>query len=428
MININEKNFIVELKAYDQDWGVLSLQDDKNQSVYITNKLNDTVKLLENSGFQNLHKSDYSYLVHTYGVKPDKFAEMASEVFKNKQLWENTNMINLRSNLDKLRNVGMITDETEHGGMVKTLLPAYAVYQRDVVSLKIPTHFSYDNETRWDYEYLIYPLTDMFNDSISYNENLINLINKNTEDYKIDVNDLPKVTDDMLLTCFTPNRYRLARFEYSIISMYTKGLIRILRNVSQNETMNSRFYDIYQNSRMAKTEKLGYVEIQWKDAETNEYTFPELCRTMLGIELSALDEDSLDKALFALDNMIEQVKQVGSKVEGYYNNLNGLKALRMYKEYSEKDNVDEIVEKYEELERKREKCRENIFYMNLNLRCRVEDFVDLYKKTELSWFINVDSMDFRIDNNPIEIIFKKKLNTLTINGEDSLNWNKKCIF
>lgn len=428
MLNINNKNFIVELKASDYDWGVITTRNNNDQSVFATSNLEKDIKRLEEDGYQNLHKSEYSYLIHTYLAKPEKFAEIADKVFKGMDIYHNTNMLSLRNNLEKLRHIGMITEETEHGGMIKTLLPAYAVYQRDVVSLKIPTHFSYDNESKWDYEYLIYPLTDMFNDSISYNEKLINIINDNSDIEKIDVDTLPTVTDDMLLTCFTPNRYRLARFEYSILSMYTKGLIRILRNVNQNEIMDSRFYDIYQNSRMAKTEKLGYVEIQWKDIETDEYTFPELSRRMLGIEIEDLDRDTLDGALHALDGMISEVEKIDKNTRGYYNNLHGLKALRMYKEYSEKDDVQEIVDKYEEFERARESCRENIFYMNLNLRCRVEDFVDLYKKTELSWFINVDCMDFRVKNEPIEIIFKKRMNTLTINGDDSLNWDKKCIF
>lgn len=428
MLNgISNRNFIIEIQSYEKPWGLISVVDENDQLVLVTNCLDKTVETLENNGYQNMHKSDFNYLINIYKAKPENFVKIINEFYGDKQVYPGTNICKLRESLKKLREIDMITEETS-GEMVKTYIPKFAVYQRDVVSLKIPTHFTYDDEARWDYDYLIYPLTDMLNDSLTYNKDLIDKLNNNDNGIQIDINTLPKILDDNLLTCFTPNRYRLAQLNYTIVSLYTKGLIHILRNLPPSEIIESRFYDIYQNSRMAKTEKLPYMEIIWKDKETNEITFPTLVKQLTSIDFGEFDEIPYKDSTDALDTLIENTRDIDSSEPGYQIVLNGLKAIKMYKEYSLNQPTENLIGKYEELEMQRESVREEIFYMNLNLRCQIENFVDLYKNTELSFFINVTNMDFGTKSNPISLSFKKRDNILSLSNKEDLNWSSEYIF
>lgn len=432
MLNIEKKNFIIEIETEEKDFGILSIQENDNQMVLVTQKLQDTIKALEESGYQNLNTSEYKYIVHSYIARKDKFCKLVQEhyLIDNKlEIYQNKSMKELRNNLDKVREIGMITETTQE--LLKTYIPKYAVYQRDVVSIKIPTNLMFGNENRWDYEYLIYPLTDIFNGSIKYNKRMIELLNENIGDNKdlyIDIKSLPTVTNDELLTTFTPNRYRLAMLNYSILSLYTKGYIRILRNLPDNTEIDSNFYDIYQKARMAKSEKLDYIEVIWKDDLTNELTFPKMIKQVTGLKPEEFDAIPLDDADKMLDEIISEIEKLPNNTEGYHIALNSAKALKDYKHLSEKEDFTEVLEKYEEYERKREHSREDIFFMNLNLRCRIEDFVDLYKNTVLSAFINLNIMDFRDSNRPVTISFKRKESQLSMVDDEQIGWMSECIF
>lgn len=417
MINIPKNNYIIEAKndkiaivnIENQDGsiqvGILPIEHlaelDKTHTNIADTKLGGLI-ITEGLTGMNANKVIQEMIIPTNGQKG------------------NSNINKLMEQLSILAYIRAFESEVESTGAIKTYLPNMAVFEREAVSIKIPTFYFEERDNHWDYEYLMEPISDFLEGQVNFNSELSSKLRRAYSEWELDENFKP----DAPLAAFSINRYRIAQLKYRIASSKTKALIRICREKEDQSNFLSRYYNIYQKTRMARTDKLGYMQINWKDPLTAEMTFPKIVESLTGQRVESLRMKGAEKT-------VENLKRMLKDVEDKYNNLQpktkedkqnlivlyvmieDLKSTIEYFELCSDTDVKEALTRYEQYEEDREETRREIFKYNLGLWKNLDNIVRFYNGIMPFPVNNIMGLEFSDRYNDIRLTFSRKTNIIT---------------
>lgn len=331
--------------------------------------------------------------------------------------YTNTRLLQLKKGLRVIRGIpdGTMLESHSNMNVIQEYKPSMIVTETDAVTIKIPTEFVYSDQAiqnSWDYEYLLYPTTNMDVKVFKMNDELLEkILNKipNPEDKQC-VMDFVIPGDLMLQEGFTPNRYEYSRRKLRDASMLCKAYINQIRIKEMYLNNDNDFYSIYQQTRIARTNKRSYQEIVYKSNLSEEPTFPKRFKELLDLEVSEvhkIDMDEWSKFRDKIDNTIE-----------FKPMKNDMDAITKYMEIenniiSEYDTMCE----YEVAEKKRELIREEIFLSNLCLVGNLRTMLILIKNTPQCQKYGLLEYKYRLGSdtlrNEVKLSFKYKETMIT---------------
>ena len=175
---------------------------------------------------------------------------------------------------------------------------------------------------------------------------------------------------------------------------------------------------------MARTDKLGYMQINWKDPLTAEMTFPKIVESLTGQRVESLRMRGAEKT-------VENLKRMLKDVEDKYNNLQpktkedkqnliilyvmieDLKSTIEYFELCSDTDVKEALTRYEQYEEGREETRREIFKYNLGLWKNLDNIVRFYNGIMPFPVNNIMGLEFSDRYNDIKLTFTRKTNIIT---------------
>ena len=242
--------------------------------------------------------------------------------------------------------------------------PTLMIYSTETKSVKIPKQYLYrDTTSSWDYDYLIYPSGEL-------NFELLDILKKA---YKEVFNKELKVFIDTLdiksYGQFSPNVYELLRQEYINHSVKVKAIINAIRVGEYNNKVDSRYYDIFQESRMANNEKMDYTYIKYKGFFTKEITINEYAKQN-GYTMEDL-------------NHIAHIEETREKFLSKYGDIES-NPLALYVGCLN-ENPAKVMRMYEKYEGERCKIRRKLFMMNFAILNDLETIHDKINLVKSQW-------------------------------------------
>lgn len=239
----------------------------------IHNKLEDRLKEITGQQEIKIHKEYDLDFTKISNQQNQQATETKEYMFPNQ--WR----INLLLFLDAIKNVG-VTEEELYGEKIEVYWDML-VTETNTSTIKVPyTRKNKENQNLgviWDYFYLIAP-SNGFMGGINYGKDALNLLKKHNIMPPAE-NQVTPLPDEYYFIKMYNNEWK----EFNEISLLTKTIINIIRFKYNTDDIIDPFFNVFQNSRMAKTNKTDVLEVRYSSSE-KEITFPMYLKELLGEE------------------------------------------------------------------------------------------------------------------------------------------------